>query len=271
VSGSTARLWKGAADMPRSATKMAQRRLQILEFLERESMASIQTLAEQHQVTTVTIRTDLEVLEQEGRLRRIPGGAVSVAHRTQEQPAGISLLEEKQSIARAILERIRDGDTLFLNSGTTTLVLARMLKQHRNNLNIVTNSVAAALELGSASTFRVILLGGEINARFGFTYGAQAEEQLSRYRADFAVLALDGIDCQGGLTIYHPEEAAVISIILAGSKQLVVAADHTKIGRPGFTHFGAIGPAGLLVTTEPVPDSVMQQLRDKGVNIIISK
>ena len=138
-----------------------------------------------------------------------------------DPPAEISLLEEKLTIARSILDQIEDGATLFLNSGTTTLVFAQMLKQYKQNLNVVTNSVEVAMELGNASTFRVISLGGEINERYGFAYGTLTAEQLIRYRANWAVLALDGVDCQGGLTTYHPEEAMINSTMIADSKQVI--------------------------------------------------
>ncbi len=256
--------------MSRNAAKIAQRREDILQQLEQETIVSIQDLAWQQGVTTVTIRSDLEVLEREGHLRRIPGGAVAVVQTPLDPPAEISLLEEKRTIARSILDQIEDGATLFLNSGTTTLVLARMLKQYKQNLNVVTNSVEVAMELGNASTFRVILLGGEINARYGFTYGTLTAEQLIRYRADWAVLALDGVDCQGGLTTYHPEEAMINSTMIAGSKQVIIAADHTKIGRTGFTHFADVGPNMLLATANPVQETALEVLRDKGVQIIIS-
>ena len=187
-----------------------------------------------------------------------------------DPPAEISLLEEKLTIARSILDQIEDGATLFLNSGTTTLVFAQMLKQYKQNLNVVTNSVEVAMELGNASTFRVISLGGEINARYDFAYGTLTAEQLIRYRANWAVLALDGVDCQGGLTTYHPEEAMINSTMIADSKQVIIAADHTKIGRAGFTHFADVGPNMLLVTANPVQETVLEVLRDEGVQIIIS-
>ena len=174
---------------------------------------------------------------------------------------------EKKAIAQRILALIRSGDTLFLNSGSTTHAVAAALKEHRN-LNIVTNSLAVASELGDHPTFRVLLLGGEINAQYGFTYGGDAQEQLRRYQADWSILSVDGISAEGGVTTYHAEEAILDRMMMDQSKQTIVAADYTKIGRTGFTKICSIGASLHLATDGQSDPQALQAMEVLGVAIL---
>lgn len=251
--------------MPRNAIKMKQRRAAILQKLESDRLLSVTALAEELGVTVVTIRSDLDAMEQEGLLQRVSGGAVPVK-KTAPFAGGRSLenTAQKQQIAQVAAGQIQDGAVLFINSGTTTHALAMALKT-KKNLNIVTNSIAVALELGNVPTFRVILLGGEINSNFAFTYGVSAQEQLDIYRVDWAILTLDGISTREGLTTYHPEEILINSMMMQRAKQVMIVADHDKIGRAGFTCFGQAGKGIHLVTDSGADPKVLQALEKAGV------
>ena len=178
------------------------------------------------------------------RRMRIQGGAVL---RTRFQPVGEEQLPEKRAIARAVAEVIQNGDTLFINSGVTTQEIAAALRRHRN-LNIVTNSVAVAMELSGLPTFRVVLLGGEVNTQYAFTCGGDAQEQLNRYQADYAILSLDGVSLDGGATTYHADEAIIDRRMAERAKKVLVAADHTKLGRAGFSLVCPLERVHLVVT-----------------------
>ena len=170
-------------------SKIDIRRDAILELLRNEERVYVSKLSKILGTTEVTIRNDLTVLEQQHKLMRVQGGAVLYP----EVDAPVITNEtQKQSIADAVAEMISDGDTLFINCGTTTLCVAQALKQRRN-LNVVTNSIAVATTLADVPTIRVLLLGGEVNAQYGFTYGANAQEQLAQYQAGWAILAVDGV------------------------------------------------------------------------------
>ncbi len=255
--------------MPRNAIKMKQRRAAILQRLETDRLLSVTALAEELGVTVVTIRSDLDAMEQEGLLQRVSGGAVPVKEKA-PFAGGRSLQNtaQKQQIARSAAAQIQDGAVLFINSGTTTHALAQALK-NKKNLNIVTNSIAVALELGNVPTFRVILLGGEINSNFAFTYGVSAQEQLDIYRVDWAILTLDGISTREGLTTYHPEEILINSMMMQRAKQVMIVADHDKIGRAGFTCFGQAGKGIHLVTDSGADPKVLQALEKAGVIVTI--
>lgn len=253
--------------------KIDIRRGRILEKLKKDGTVSVSQLASELGATPVTIRSDLDALEAEGYLTRVQGGAV----RNQKAPVLPQLTgrerenaEEKRIIAHCVAALVRDGDTLFLNSGTTMQFVAKTLRV-RKNLNIVTNSLNVAAELGNLPGFRVILLGGEINAHYSFTYGSDAQEQLSHYQADWAIMSLDGIDVGAGLTTYHAEEATINRMMISRSKQLVVAADHTKVGRAGFFRFHEAGENIRLVTDEKLSAPVAAELEAMGVCVTVAK
>ena len=247
--------------------KIDIRRGKILERLKQDGTVSVAQLSQELGATPVTIRSDLDALEAEGYLIRVQGGAVQNQRSASSGLRGKGMTPEKQSIAHAVADRVADGDTLFINSGTTMQAVAEALNV-RKNLNVVTNSLAVAAELGAVPGFRVILLGGEINARYGFSYGSDAQEQLGHYQADWAILSLDGIDPQAGLTTYHAEEATINRMMLQRSKQLIVAADHKKVGKKGFFRFHEVGNDVLLITDGRASEQVTQQLESAGVTVV---
>lgn len=268
--------------MADSKLKIDIRRDRILELLRQKGKVQVSELSKELGATPVTIRNDLDALERDGYLVRIQGGALlrdrSVGDWTGPSQEPVCL-EEKQAIARAVVAQIPDGSTLFLNSGTTTHCLAVALKDRRN-LNVVTNSLAVAMELGKLPMIHVLLLGGEINAQYGFTYGIDAEEQLRRYQAGWAVLSVDGVSAKGGVTSFHAEETTIDRMMIERSKRVIIAADHTKISRTGFTHICDIGPevkllgdqkhAGpevKLVTDQKCSRDAIQELEALGMRV----
>lgn len=249
--------------------KIDIRREKILEWLRQDGKISVSELSSALGATVVTIRNDLNVLEQEGHLTRVQGGAVLAnSRKTAEITEEIANAPQKRAIAAAVAAMIRDGDTLFINSGTTSLCVAEALRD-RKNLNIVTNALAVAVKLKEISTFRVLLLGGVINAQYGFTYGSDVQEQLSRYQADWAILSVDGISAGGGVTTYHAEEAMTDRMMISGARNVLIAADGTKVGRPGFTWIQDCGEALRLVTDGGDQAPSLEALRHKGVQVTV--
>ncbi len=257
--------------MAESRLKIDIRREKILSELRRNGKVLVSELSRTLGVTAVTVRNDLQALERDGYVIRMNGGAV-YSSRNIEKPGipdstPISQAHQKEEIAVAISSMISDGDTLFINSGTTTELVAAELKK-RNNLNIVTNSINVATLLGNVSSFRVILLGGEVNTKYKFTYGGDAQEQLSHYQADWAIMAIDGIGVKRGITTYHAEEAIIDRMMMKGAARVLIAADHTKIGRAGFMR--VCDPSGnlTLVTNRATPTAELAELYEQGIDIV---
>lgn len=228
--------------MAGSKLKIDIRRNRILELVRQEGKVLVSELSQKLGATQVTIRNDLTALERDGYLVRTKGGAILMPH--QDDGSNSPLLnlridrsDEKQAVAKAVAGMVRDGDTLFINSGSTTQLVANALKERRN-LNIVTNSLAAATILGDMPTFRVVLLGGSINATYGFTYGGDAQAQLSKFQADWAFLSVDGVSVRGGITTHHAEEAVIDNMMIDGARSAWIVVDRSKIGRAGFARIG---------------------------------
>ena len=218
--------------------KIDIRRKRILELLAQNGQVTVAELSGLLNATQTTIRTDLDTMAAENRLVRIPGGAIAIPAQPVQTPvqeaAPDALAAQKRAIAAKVLSHIQDGDTLFLNSGSTTLRVAEALCA-RKRLCVVTNSIRAAEVLAGYPETHVVLLGGEINAIYGFTFGDDAVQQLGRYQPAWAILSVDGVNAVQGITTYHAEEAMVNRIMIQQAHRAIIAADRRKVGRAGFT------------------------------------
>lgn len=257
--------------MAESKLKVDIRRGKIMENLQRDGKVYVTELSRTLGVTPVTIRNDLDTLEKNGYLVRMSGGAVLPARKpsaTAELPRvqSVSHVQEKQAIAEAVLGMVRDGDTLFINSGTTTQIIAAALRE-RNHLNIVTNSLAVASALENTPAFRVIILGGELNTKYGFTYGSDAQEKLTQYHADWAILSVDGVSAETGITTYHAEEAIIDCQMIGGAKQVLITADRTKIGRAGFMKICDC-TADMKIITNRCQSEELSRLMQNGISVV---
>lgn len=249
--------------------KIDARRKNILELLRRDGQVRVSQLSKKLGMTAATIRSDLDALEQDGYLERTQGGAIQTMknyYNLDFQRRKQEHMEKKRVIAVAAADMVHDGNTLFINSGTTTYFTAVELKK-RKNLNIVTNSISVAIELGGIPTFRILLLGGEINAQYSFTYGETAKEQLSRFRADYAILSIDGV-CPGtGLTTYHAEESVIDQIMMEQAKQTLIVADSTKLGYESFSHVPGLNRSFCLITDKYADHMLAESIAQEGIQI----
>ncbi len=244
------------------------RRKSILEMLKNDGKVKVVELSKLFNISDVTIRNDLSELEQAGMLQRIHGGAIS----TQKTYYNMSLndrmninKEEKRQIAKVVASMVSEGDTLMLDSGTTTSIVAKELAQIKG-LTIVTNALQVAQELSYQNNINVILLGGNLDARYQFTYGADAINQLSKYKADKMIIATDGVSAKEGLTTYHYLEAEVSRHMIKRANKIIAVADYSKIGREGFTYIGPIDSIDTLVTNKNADNAdELESIKKKGI------
>lgn len=252
--------------MEGSKLKIDIRRSKIMDQLRLNGKVSVAQLADELKTTSVTIRNDLSALEREGYLTRVQGGAV----RSNRMQRGFSVagadknVLQKQALAQEVSRIVSDGETLFINSGTTTYHVALALKE-KKYLNIVTNSLVIAMELGNIPTFNVLLLGGEMNATYGFTYGGDAQDQLCRYQADWAILSVDSVSAKGGVTTYHPEEAIIDRLMMTNARRQLVVATGEKIGKMGFSRICDCDARTHLITDSSCDKEALQELKERGV------
>ncbi|MBE6958756.1 MAG: DeoR/GlpR transcriptional regulator [Ruminococcaceae bacterium] len=251
--------------------KIDIRRQAIMEQLNRDGMVQVAQLSQRLGTTQATIRTDLDALASEGQLDRIPGGAVRKVKSGEgwTGPAA-SVGQGRRAIAEAVLQYISDGDTLFINSGMTTMAVAEVLSL-RKNLNIVTNSLAVANYLAHQADMRLILLGGELNANYGFTYGGDALEQLNRYQPQWSILSVDGVHPEHGITTYHADEAMIDRTMIARAQKTIIVADHRKIGRIGFSHICGVGENQLLITDGGCDETQLGRIEKAGADVHVAE
>ena len=247
-----------------------ERRKRILEILNREGKVKVVDLSKLFGTSEVTVRSDLDGLEESGLLERIHGGAVS----TYKSYYNMSFLdrmetnkEEKRKIAVEAASMISDGDTIMLGSGTTPLYVVRELKDVKN-LIIVTNSLSVAQEVGYNRNISVIvMLGGNINTQYQFTSGDDTINQLKKYKADKLILSSDGVSSEYGVTTYHHLEAEMNKQMIARVNKTIVVADYTKVGRASFSHIESIDRIDCLITNENANKDELDAIKEKGIEI----
>ncbi len=245
------------------------RRKKILELLAEKGKVRVSELSRLFDISDVTIRLDLGELEKAGLLERVHGGAVSTnkAYFNMDFSERISRFEEeKRNIARTAAAMVKDNDTLIINSGTTTYFIAQELKK-RKALTVVTNSVMIAQELAHLQNFTVILLGGNYNYQYQFTYGDDTISQLQRYKTDKLILSVDGISSTEGLTTHHHQEAEVDRLMLQRVNQVIVVADYSKIGRENFASIAPPDVTDILITNHTADQEELESLAAQGIEI----
>jgi DeoR/GlpR family transcriptional regulator of sugar metabolism len=225
------------------------RRKRILDVLARDRYESIGALSAAMQVSSMTIRRDLDRLEAEGMIRRTHGGAVTesvglvdldyAARRNQNARA-------KRRIGQAAAALVQDGEVIFLDAGSTVLAMAEFLVGKR--LTVVTHSLPIVDKLAGREGIEVFLLGGQVRRDLMSCVGYRVDESLATFRLDRAFLGTAGFDLKRGLNHSAPEEIPIKKLAARLAPQVVVLADRTKIGRPGTIYFLPISGIDLLIT-----------------------
>ncbi|MBR9871444.1 MAG: DeoR/GlpR family transcriptional regulator [Gammaproteobacteria bacterium] len=245
-----------------------QRQELILEQIRRNGFATIDELVEHFQVTPQTIRRDLNHLAKAQKIRRHHGGAglesstVNTAYQTRK----IMNLEAKEQIAAELVRMIPDGASLFINIGTTTETIARALLDHKG-LQVVTNNLHVASILGTKEDFSVLIAGGEVRHRDGGVIGEATEDFIKNFRMDFGIIGISGIGTDGSLLDFDYREVRVAQAIIANSRQVLLAADHSKYGRSAMVRLGSISQANHFFTDASPPVDIEKILVDHQVNL----
>ncbi len=246
-----------------------ERKQKILELLEQNGSVSVVELSRLFDISEVTVRNYLADLEAKGLLSRVHGGAIS-SYKPYYSMNFNQRLEtnhsEKKKIAEAVADMVKDNDTVMLNSGTTTLMAFRSFPTSYN-LNIVTNSIAIALEAAEIPNFNIVLVGGSVNTKYQFTYGFDAVELLKKYHADKLILSVDGVDLQSGFTTYYDKEAFIDRTMIEQSEICIIAADASKFGRTAFTAISDIDICDVIVTDKALDDKMAQEFENRLITV----
>ena len=248
------------------------RKQKISELLKQNDSVRVTELSELFDVSEVTVRNYLSDMEKKGLLTRVHGGAVS-SYKPYYSMNLTQRLEtnqhEKVDIAERVASLIRPNDTVMLNSGTTTLLAFRKFPSEYS-LNIVTNSISIALEASGNPNYNVILVGGSVNTKYQFTFGADAVKQLGNYHADKLILSVDGVDLAQGFSTYYDKEADIDAAMIAQSDTCIVAADYSKFGHNAFVKISDVSVADCIVTNASADEAVLEEIKLLGVEVVLA-
>ena len=244
-----------------------------MEILDRQERVTVEELVRRFEVSAVTIRGDLDALAQEGALVRSHGGALRHADTPEDVPIALKQTRrhgEKVRIARAAVATVRDGETIILDSGSTTLEIARQLRSLEfESLSVITNALNVAMELATLSRVRLIMTGGILRQMSYSLAGPPAEQVLDGLRADRLFLGVDGLDPDIGLMTPDVFEARLNAHMIRISKEVVVVADSTKFHRRSLSVIAGLDSVQKVITDSEAPPDRVAELEALGVEVIV--
>jgi len=250
-----------------------QRREKILELLKEDGLAKVIKLAKIFKVTEVTIRQDLEKLESEGFILRVHGGAFlkNVEHSVKSFTLlNQDNLEKKKIIGRKATELIEAGDSIILDSGSTTTEIAKNLIG-RSGLTIITNALNIAMMLGAEPGIEVIVTGGEFKPPTLSLTGQKAASFFEDIHVDKLFLATAGISLRSGLTYPSISDIVVKKAMIEAADVTYLVADSTKIGKNSLASLGALSLIDYIITDPFIDPNHMQLFRDHEIELIIGE
>lgn len=246
-----------------------RRHKEILEIARRTGRVTVEALAERLGVTPQTIRKDLNDLSANSLLSRVHGGAVitsgidNLAYEARREVAR----EEKRAIGEAVAALIPDNASIFINIGTTTEEVARALAARRGLL-VITNNLNVVDMLYRSPEIEVIVVGGRVRAVDRAAVGAFAVDFIKSFKVDFAVIGASAIDEDGALLDFDMNEVQVSQAIIQNARQVVLAADSSKLGRPAPVRIGHIGEVSVFVTDRLSSPALHAVCESHGVRVV---
>ncbi|MEJ2417723.1 MAG: DeoR family transcriptional regulator [Exilibacterium sp.] len=245
-------------------TKTAEARHDaIVTFVKQQGFVPISLLAEQLNVTVQTIRRDVNQLSDEGKISRFHGGVGLPS--SVENIKGLNM-SEKNRVANLVAQHIAPHSSLFINIGTTTETVARELLQHED-LRFITNNLNVATLLNAHSDFEVVVAGGKVRSHDGGIVGQTANDMISQFRVDYAVIGISGIDDDGTLLDYDHDEVRATQTIISNARQVFLVADHTKFSRRPMVRAGSITQVSALFTDRLPPEPIVKILKAHNVKL----
>ncbi len=245
----------------------------IAESIRSRGVVSVSEMAEALGTTEITLRRDLRAMAKDGLVVRTHGGAVlpaGLGHEPSYSEKSRQAGAEKVAIARLAVEMIHPGDSILLGPGTTTLALARLLV-HFPELMVVTNSLLVAQALMEAPRVEVILTGGALRRPIHALVGPSAEDSVRSLRASQAFISGNGFTAGRGLSTPSPLVAATDRALAGAAQQVVVLADHTKIGHDTMCQTVPVGRVHTLITDSRAKPADLEAIRAAGVDVRVAE
>jgi len=249
-----------------------KRQNRILEQLYKKGEVNVKDLSSEFSVTPITIRRDLDTLSEKGLIDRIHGGAIMTKKLRDEAlfiEKGHRYISEKARIGQIAASLIKEDDTVFLNSGSTTLEVIKHLKGKR--VRVITNN-AAVLNVERDPQIEIFLVGGEYRETSQSLIGDMAQETLSHVFSSCTILGVNGISRQFGLTTNVQQETSVNRIMVERCHgSVIVVADSSKIGIVSNFSTASINSVSTLITDEKIKDEQVSEFENMGIKVITTK
>jgi DeoR family fructose operon transcriptional repressor len=244
------------------------RKQNILTALQQNGSVEVKELARQLNTSEITVRRDLAVLAGKGLLVRTHGGAVTLG--LAKDPAAFvnkaaSRQEQKEYIGRLAAGQIKDGETVFIDCGSTTFQLCPFIRHL--NIKVVTNSLPVIGEL-AGSAVQLNIAGGEVDAERQAVHGVMALEHLKRYRVDKAFIGVDGISVRNGLSANGEQEASISLAAVASAGHVYLLCDSSKLEKDRHFQFAPVSIVHTLVTDEQAPPEVVSRYAGAGLRVL---
>lgn len=251
-----------------------ERRNRILDYLNKQQRATVKELSEILNVTEATLRTDLNVMEEEGLVQRTHGGAILQDNVRSEYSFSVrekKNRDEKIAIGNQAAQLVEDGQCILLDASSTALELARILKKRQIRLTVITNGIYAAMELRENPEITVILIGGVLRVGSIALEGTLGINILKQINVDTMFTSASGFTFDDGLSDFNVYEVELKKAMVASSTSVVALLDHSKIGKSSIASFAAPRQIKTLITDDKVSQSVIDRLQQMSINVIISQ
>lgn len=253
----------------------SERRHHIATMLRGLGSVQVASLSRRFSVSTQTIRKDLHYLAGRGVAVRTYGGAIAAETVSTGAETGVShkqtiRIREKQAIGKAAAALVQSGDSIILDSGTTTLEIAKCLPRDRD-ITVVTNDYGILAALADRSDVEVVLLGGRLRRKSMAFYGSQTEDSMSGLAVDKLFLGVDGFDVERGVTTHFEAEASLNRRMADVAREIVAVTDSTKFGRVCLHRILGVGEIDLLITDVEAPEQFRNNDPDRTFDVIIAE
>ena len=247
-----------------------ERRQKIIAYVKKNNRVTVDTLCEVFDVSPATVRKDLNVLNEKNLLQRTHGGALAnnqVVFEANTVEKKQQYVEEKRAIAELAVKYIHENDCIALDTGTTTLELAKLLGRFKN-LKVITNDLTIASWLDNNTDVTLFVIGGQVRKDYHYMTGAYMQALIQDINIDVLFLSTNGVDAERGLTTPQLETGHTKELLIGSSRKKILLSDSSKIGKICFSKYADIKELDIFITDSNAGKDEIKEIEDRGVRVI---